>query len=258
MELMVGATYDNIMMVEGEMDEVSETDLLNALKAAHEAIRTQCKAQIELAEAVGRAKREYCHEVNDEELRKDVHDKCYAKAYAIAQGLSSADKHWRQDSFDAICKEYIESLPEEERDEKTPLVKRYYHDVEREAVRRCILDEGVRLDGRKTTDIRPIWCEVDYIPGLTVQPCSHVVRHSRSPLSHSAPSSTRRSSTTCSTRVTSVSSSTTTSSLLNRRGQAAARRRTPRDRPRQSRPPRAQAHVPRRIPLLLPYRQRHP
>ena len=164
MELMVGATYDNIMMVEGEMDEVSETDLLNALKAAHEAIRTQCKAQIELAEAVGRAKREYCHEVNDEELRKDVHDKCYAKAYAIAQA-GSADKHWRQDSFDAICKEYIESLPEEERDEKTPLVKRYYHDVEREAVRRCILDEGVRLDGRKTTDIRPIWCEVDYIPG---------------------------------------------------------------------------------------------
>ena len=164
MELMVGATYDNIMMVEGEMDEVSETDLLNALKAAHEAIRTQCKAQIELAEAVGRAKREYCHEVNDEELRKDVHDKCYAKAYAIAQA-GSADKHWRQDSFDAICKEYIESLPEEERDEKTPLVKRYYHDVERDAVRRCILDEGVRLDGRKTTDIRPIWCEVDYIPG---------------------------------------------------------------------------------------------
>ncbi len=146
------------------MDEVSETDLLNALKAAHEAIRTQCKAQIELAEAVGRAKREYCHEVNDEELRKDVHDKCYAKAYAIAQA-GSADKHWRQDSFDAIRKEYIESLPEEERDEKTPLVKRYYHDVEREAVRRCILDEGVRLDGRKTTDIRPIWCEVDYIPG---------------------------------------------------------------------------------------------
>ena len=119
MELMVGATYDNIMMVEGEMNEVSEADLLNALRAAHEAIKTQCKAQMELAEEVGRAKREYCHEVNDEELRKDVHDK----------------------------------------------VKRYYHDVEREAVRRCILDEGVRLDGRKTTDIRPIWCEVDYLPG---------------------------------------------------------------------------------------------
>ena len=164
MELMVGATYDNIMMVEGEMNEVSEADLLNALRAAHEAIKTQCKAQMELAEEVGRAKREYCHEVNDEELRKDVHDKCYAKAYAIAQA-GSADKHWRQDSFDAICNEYIESLPEEEREEKTPLVKRYYHDVEREAVRRCILDEGVRLDGRKTTDIRPIWCEVGYLPG---------------------------------------------------------------------------------------------
>ena len=165
MELMVGATYDNIMMVEGEMNEVSEAELLAALKAAHEAIREQCKAQMELAEAVGATvKREYCHETNDEDLRKDVHDKCYDKAYAVAKA-GSADKHWRQDSFDAICKEYIESLPEEERDEKTPLVKRYYHDVEKEAVRRCILDEGIRLDGRKTTDIRPIWCEVDYIPG---------------------------------------------------------------------------------------------
>ncbi|MBQ9074278.1 MAG: polyribonucleotide nucleotidyltransferase [Muribaculaceae bacterium] len=165
MELMVGATYDNIMMVEGEMDEVSETDLLNALKAAHEAIKEQCKAQLELAEAVGSTvKREYCHEVNDEELRKDVHDKCYDKAYAIAKA-GCADKHWRQDSFDAICQEYIDALPEEEQEEKTPLVKRYYHDVEKEAVRRCILDEGIRLDGRKTTEIRPIWCEVDYLPG---------------------------------------------------------------------------------------------
>lgn len=165
MELMVGATYDNIMMVEGEMNEVSEADLLAALKAAHEAIKDQCKIQMELAEAAGATvKREYCHEVNDEDLRKDVHDKCYDKAYAVAKA-GCADKHWRQDSFDNICKEYIESLPEEERDEKTPLVKRYYHDVEKEAVRRCILDEGIRLDGRKTTDIRPIWCEVDYLPG---------------------------------------------------------------------------------------------
>lgn len=165
MELMVGATYDNIMMVEGEMNEVSETDLLNALKAAHEAIKVQCKAQVELAEAVGSTtKREYCHEVNDEELRKDVHDKCYDKAYAIAK-QGCADKHWRQDSFDAICQEYIDSVPEEEREEKTPLIKRYYHDVEKEAMRRCVLDEGIRLDGRKTTDIRPIWAEVDYIPG---------------------------------------------------------------------------------------------
>lgn len=163
MELMVGATYDNIMMVEGEMNEVSEADLLAALKAAHDAIKEQCKAQMELAEEVGSTvKREYCHEVNDEELRKDVHDKCYDKAYAIAK-TGSADKHWRADSFAAICDEYIESLPEEERDEKAPLVKRYYHDVEKEAMRRCVLDEGIRLDGRKTTEIRPIWCETDYL-----------------------------------------------------------------------------------------------
>ncbi len=165
MELMVGATYDNIMMVEGEMNEVSEADLLAALRAAHDAIKVQCKAQMELAEEVGSTvKREYCHETNDEELRKDVHDKCYDKAYAIAKA-GCADKHWRQDSFDKICEEYIESLPEEERDEKTAMVKRYYHDVEKEAMRRCVLDEGIRLDGRKTTEIRPIWCEVDYLPG---------------------------------------------------------------------------------------------
>lgn len=165
MELMVGATYDNIMMVEGEMKEVSEADLLAALKAAHDAIKEQCKVQLELAEAIGATvKREYCHEVNDEDLRKDVKEKCYDKVYAIAKA-GCADKHWRQDSFAAICDEYIETIPEEERDEKTPLVKRYYHDVEKEAVRRCILDEGIRLDGRKTTDIRPIWCEVDYLPG---------------------------------------------------------------------------------------------
>ena len=165
MELMVGATYDNIMMVEGEMDEVSEADLLAALKAAHEAIREQVKVVNELAEAAGATvKREYCHEVNDEDLRKDIHDKCYAKAYAIAK-TGTADKHWRQDSFDAIRQEYIDSLPEDIREEKTPLVKRYYHDVEKEAMRRCVLDEGIRLDGRKTTDIRPIWCETDYVPG---------------------------------------------------------------------------------------------
>ncbi len=165
LEIMVGATYDNIMMVEGEMDEVSEADLLAALKFAHDAIKDQCKVQMELAEAAGATvKREYCHEVNDEDLRKDVREKCYDKAYAIAKA-GCADKHWRQDSFDAICQEYIDSLPEEEKDEKTPLVKRYYHDVEKDAMRRCVLDEGIRLDGRKTTEIRPIWCETDYIPG---------------------------------------------------------------------------------------------
>ena len=165
MELMVGATYDNIMMVEGEMDEVSEADLLAALKAAHDAIKLQCQAQIEFAEAVGSTvKREYCHEVNDEDLRADVREKCYDKVYAVAKA-GCADKHWRADSFAAICNEYLEALTEEEREEKTALVKRYYHDVEKEAMRNCVLDEGIRLDGRQTTEIRPIWAEVDYIPG---------------------------------------------------------------------------------------------
>ncbi len=165
MDLMVGATYENIMMVEGEMDEVSEADLLEALKAAHEAIKVHCLVQKELAEAVGSTvKREYCHETNDEELRKDVWEKCYDKAYAIARS-GNADKHARQNAFDAIVDEYLAGMSEEERAEKEALVKRYYHDVEKEAVRRCILDEGVRLDGRTTTQIRPIWCEVDYVPG---------------------------------------------------------------------------------------------
>jgi len=164
MELMVGATAENIMMVEGEMNEVSEAELLAALKCAHEAIKDMCRVQEELAKAVGVVKREYCHEVNDEELRADVHAKCYDKAYAIAKA-GCADKHWRQDSFAAVCQEYIDALPEDEREEKEALVRRYYHDVEKEAMRRCVLDEGIRLDGRKTTEIRPIWCETDYLPG---------------------------------------------------------------------------------------------
>ena len=163
-ELMVGATYDNIMMVEGEMYEVSEAELLEALKVAHEAIKAQCLVQEELAKELGVVKREYCHEVNDEDLRKDVHEKCYDKAYAIAKA-GCADKQWRNESFKKIEEEYLETIPEEEREEKAPLVARYYHDVEKEAVRRCILDEGIRLDGRKTNEIRPIWCEVDYLPG---------------------------------------------------------------------------------------------
>lgn len=163
-ELMVGATYDNIMMVEGEMNEVSEAELLEALKVAHEAIKAQCLVQEELAKELGVVKREYCHEVNDEDLRKDVHEKCYDKAYAIAKA-GCADKQWRNESFKRIEEEYLETIPEEEREEKAPLVARYYHDVEKEAVRRCILDEGIRLDGRKTNEIRPIWCEVDYLPG---------------------------------------------------------------------------------------------
>ncbi len=172
-ELMVGATYDNIMMVEGEMNEVSEAELLEALKVAHAEIKKHCVAQIELMKEAGKeTKRVYCHEINDEELRKDVHDKCYDKAYAIAR-TGTPDKHWRAEQFDKICEEYIEQLPEMTEadlekytaDQRIAMVKRYYHDVEKEAMRRCVLDEGIRLDGRKTTEIRPIWCEVDYLPG---------------------------------------------------------------------------------------------
>ena len=172
-ELMVGATYDNIMMVEGEMNEVSEAELLEALKVAHEEIKKHCLVQMELMKEAGKeTKREYCHEINDDALRADVREKCYDKAYAIAKA-GSADKHWRADSFKAIRDEYIEALPEmtEEQlelytpEQRVEMVKRYYHDVEKEAMRRCVLDEGIRLDGRKTTEIRPIWCEVDYLPG---------------------------------------------------------------------------------------------
>ncbi len=165
MELMVGATIDNIMMVEGEMDEVSEAELLDALKFAHAAIKIQCQAQIELAEQVGSTeKRTYCHEENDEELRKDIWEKCYDKAYAIASSCNP-NKHARMDAFAAIEEEYLASLDPESVEEKKGLVSRYYHEVEKEAMRRSILDEGKRLDGRTTTQIRPIWSEVGYLPG---------------------------------------------------------------------------------------------
>lgn len=164
MDIMVGATMDNIMMVEGEMKEVQEAEMLEAIKVAHEAIKVQCQAQIELTEACGKTvKREYCHEVNDEELRKDVHDKCYDKVYAVA--TSGSGKHERSDAFAAIKEEYKANFTEEELAEKAELIGRYYHDVEKEAMRRAILDEGKRLDGRKTTEIRPIWSEVDCLPG---------------------------------------------------------------------------------------------
>ncbi len=165
MDIMVAATYDNIMMVEGEMKEVSEADLLEAMKVAHDAIKVHCKAQMELMEEVGSTvKREYCHEVNDEELRARVHDACYAKAYAVAASGNN-DKHGRAAAFDAIKDEFKAQFTEEELEEKGALIDRYYHDVEKEAMRRCILDEGKRLDGRATTEIRPIWCEAGYLPG---------------------------------------------------------------------------------------------
>ena len=175
LELMVAATYDNIMMVEGEMKEVPESVMLEAIKAAHEAIKPQCLAIDEMMKAYGKeTKREYCHEVNDEELKQAVHDYSYARAYAQATSADT-DKHHREAMFTQICDdfkaekaEYMAQRAEAlgvDIDEIAALVDRYYHDVEKEAMRRAVLDEGKRLDGRKTTEIRPIWCEVGYLPG---------------------------------------------------------------------------------------------
>jgi len=171
MDIMVGATEENIMMVEGEMKEVSEQDLLQALKVAHEAIKPMCRLQKELAKELGKdVKREYCHEVNDEELREQVNKECYQPAYDITK--QALEKQARAEAFEKIREDfkvrYAEAhadMDPAELEEKNALVDRYYHDVERDAMRRCILDEGIRLDGRGTTDIRPIWCEVSPLPG---------------------------------------------------------------------------------------------
>ncbi len=225
MELMVGATYDNIMMVEGEMNEVSEADLLGALKAAHDAIKEQCKVQLELAEAAGKTvKREYCHEVNDEELRQDVHDKCYDKAYAIAK-TGSADKHWRIEAFEKICNDYIESIPEEERDEKTPLVKRYYHDVEKKPCAAACLTKAYVSTAARPPKSVPSGARSTICPAPTDRLYSPAVRLSRSLLLPSVQSSTKRFSTKYSCRVANASFSTTTSPLLNRRSSSGTRRR---------------------------------
>jgi len=171
LDIMVGASYENIMMVEGEMDEVSEEDMLAAIKIAHEAIKIQCKAQEELAALVGKTKRTYCHEVNDADLKAKVIKDLYPACYKLAtQRLN--DKALRIEGFHAIVEEYIAAykVANAENAEinlgvNVNLIKKYYHDVEKEAMRRMILDEGVRLDGRTTTQIRPIWGEVDYLPG---------------------------------------------------------------------------------------------
>ena len=161
-DIMVGATYDNILMVEGEMNEVSEAEMLEAIKFAHEAIKPQCLLQMEMAKELGITKRTYCHETNDEALKAQVQQFCYDRAYKVA--TSTLPKHDRAAAFDAIKQEFMETLPEEERAEKEFMVKRYYHAVEKEAMRNMILNEGKRLDGRRTNEIRPIWCEVDYLP----------------------------------------------------------------------------------------------
>lgn len=162
LDLMVGATYDNILMVEGEMDEVSEDVMIEAIRTAHEEIKRHCQVQMEMAKELGIVKRTYCHEKNDEALRQRVHDFCYEKAYAIAK--SQLPKKARSEAFGALLNEFWATVPEDERPALRTMINRYYHAVEKEAMRRMILDDGVRLDGRKTDQIRPIWCEVDYIP----------------------------------------------------------------------------------------------
>ncbi len=165
LELMVAASEDNIMMVEGEMKEVSENVMLEAIKVAHEAIKIQCCAQVELTAMVEKAqtKREYCHEHNDEELKVQVKEATFQKCYDIAL-QANPDKNARSEAFKAVRDAFIESLPEEEQAEKTDMVKRYFHDVEKEALRQALLNERVRMDGRKLDQIRPIWSEVNYLP----------------------------------------------------------------------------------------------
>lgn len=162
LDLVVGATYDNILMVEGEMKEVSESEMLEAIKYAHAAIKSHCLTQMELAKELGIKKREYCHETNSDELKTKVHQFCYDRVYHIAKSVLS--KHERSEAFDAIKQEFIETIPEEEREANAIMVNRYYHAVEKEAMRNMILNEGIRLDGRKTDQIRPITCEIDYLP----------------------------------------------------------------------------------------------
>jgi polyribonucleotide nucleotidyltransferase len=163
-DMIVAASMDNIMMVEGEMKEISEQDMVDALNFAHQAIKIQCQAQLDLAAKVEKAnpKREYCHEHNDEELRERVNKETYDKVYAIAKSFMG--KHERNDAFDAVYAEFLETIPEEEREEKEPMVQRYYHDVQYHAMRNMILNDRVRLDGRKMDEIRPIWIETDYLP----------------------------------------------------------------------------------------------
>ena len=173
MDIMVGASAENIMMVEGEMKEVSEQDLLGALKAAMDAIKPMCELQAELSKELGKdVKREYDHEVNDEALREQMNKECYQPAYDVTK--QALEKQERAEAFEKILADFKEKFfaehpeitadSEISKDEYEAMMDRYYHDVERDAMRRCILDEGIRLDGRKTTDIRPIWCEVSPLP----------------------------------------------------------------------------------------------
>ena len=170
-DIMVGASYDNIMMVEGEMNEVSEAEMLEAIKFAHEEIKKHCKVQLEMAAERGVVKREYCHETNDEALKTKVFADLFAPCYEIVRQRIT-NKQERMSAFENQRNAYIEKYKADHEGEEgidlashESMIKKYYHDVEKEAMRRMVLDEGVRLDGRGTRDIRPIWSEVDYLPG---------------------------------------------------------------------------------------------
>lgn len=162
-DLMVGATFENILMVEGEMKEVSEADMIEALRVAHKAIKVQCQAQMEFAAEVGKTvKREYSHEENDEDLKKKIWDETYEKCYQAAKSGTN-DKHKREEAFDQVINDFLSQYTGEDAVNET-LVKKYYHDVVKEAARRLVLDENIRLDGRKPDQIRQITCEIDPLP----------------------------------------------------------------------------------------------
>jgi len=165
LDLIVAATIENIMMVEGEMLEVSEDAMIEALRVAHDAIKIQCRAQLELLEMLPNpvVKREYCHEKNDPELKAQMHELLYDKAYAVAARCNPV-KAERKEAFSEIVTAFVETLAPEVAAEKAPLIKKYYHDIEKEAVRNFVLNERKRLDGRALDEIRPIWAEVDYLP----------------------------------------------------------------------------------------------
>ncbi|RUA12319.1 MAG: polyribonucleotide nucleotidyltransferase [Flavobacteriia bacterium] len=162
-DMMVGASADSVMMVEGEMDEISEEEMAEAIKFAHEAIKEQCAAQVSLAEQVGKKEtREYDQAEEDADLEAKIHELAYQKCYDIAKKGTS--KHERSEAFAEVKEEILAGFTEEELEEKEALISKYYNKAQKEAVRNLTLDEGLRLDGRKTTDIRPIWCEIDYLP----------------------------------------------------------------------------------------------
>ena len=163
MDMIVAGSMKDIIMVEGEMNEISETDMISAIKFAHEAIKNQCRAQIELAKEIGKPKREYCHELDDEELEKKIWDETYNKVVAVGKSQITA-KGERIAAFDKIKEDFVATLGEEIEDDIKVMITRYFHEIQKKAVRSLILNESIRLDGRKTDEIREIWCEIDFLP----------------------------------------------------------------------------------------------